>query len=199
MESIPSPPLPPPPPPPPLPPPPSFPRSSRPVAVVAPPPTPSPGPTISEETYATATDVDLRKKTDPFRPCYMFFYGSLMDAEVLQSVLDLPETPSVTQGEIKGFSMKMWGIYPTIIRTPEGTISGTVWKVDSEPHFQRLEEYETSVYTWWHCDVVLEDGRALKECRTFCWAGDVNSKELEEGTFDLSRYQKYFKSSVVRR
>ncbi|PVH82196.1 hypothetical protein DL98DRAFT_620988 [Cadophora sp. DSE1049] len=187
-------------PPPPLPPPPSLPQFSRPAAPPPPPPPSfSAGPAISKETYAVAMGVDLQKQTDPFRPCYMFFYGSLMDAEVLQSVLNLPETPSVMQGKTRGFSMKMWGIYPTIIRNPEGTISGTVWKVDSESHFLRLQEYETSVYTWSHCDVVLKDGRELKECRTFCWAGDVNSKELEEGTFDLLRYQKYFKSWVVRK
>ncbi|KAH7355136.1 hypothetical protein BKA65DRAFT_497736 [Rhexocercosporidium sp. MPI-PUGE-AT-0058] len=98
-----------------------------------------------------------------------------------------------------GCSMKMWGIYPTMIRNAEGTISGTIWKVDSESHFLRLQEYETGAYTWCYCDVKLEDGRELNGCRTFCWAGDVDIQELEDGEFDLPRYQKYFKSSVVRR
>ncbi|KAH9219520.1 hypothetical protein DL95DRAFT_457194 [Leptodontidium sp. 2 PMI_412] len=129
----------------------------------------------------------------------MFFYGSLMDAEILQSVLGLPDVPQMSKGEIKGFSMKIWGIYPTILRNTQGTISGTIWKVDSESHFLRLHEYETGVYKWCYCEVKLEDGRELKGCRTLCWAGNADSKELEEGEFDLLRYQKYFKASVDRR
>ncbi|RDL36417.1 Uncharacterized protein BP5553_05769 [Venustampulla echinocandica] len=137
------------------------------------------------------------KLVNPFTPCFMFFYGSLMDSEVLQSVLSLQDTPTVAKGVIKGFSMKMWGIYPTIIPNNEGDISGTVWKVDLESHFLRLQEYETGAYTWCFCDIELEDGELLRGCRTFCWAGEANSKDLEEGSFDLLRYQKYFKASVV--
>ena len=122
-----------------------------------------------------------------------------MDPEVLQSVLSLQDTPRVAKGSIKGFSMKMWGIYPTIIHNEGGKIFGTVWKVDSEPHFLRLQEYETDVYSWCLCDIELEDGDVLHGCRTFCWAGDANSRELEEGVFDFLRYQKYFKASVVRK
>jgi len=124
-----------------------------------------------------------------------------MDPEVLQSVLGLADAPIISKGVINGFSMKMWGIYPTIIPSKEGKISGIVWKVDSELHFLRLQAYETDAYTWCNCDVELEDGKMLRGCRTFCWAGDTNSKDLDDGdgTFDLARYQKYFKPSVVRK
>ena len=122
-----------------------------------------------------------------------------MDSEVLQAVLGLLETPSVMKGTIQGFSMKMWGIYPTIIRNEKGKISGTAWKVDLESHFSRLQDYETDAYTWCLCDVELEGGEVLRGCRTFCWAGDADSRELDDGSFDLSRYQTYFKSSVVRK
>lgn len=43
-----------------------------------------------------------------------------------------------------------------------------------------------------------EEVKVLTDCRTFCWAGNPESKELEEGWFDLGRYQRYFKTSVVR-
>ncbi|KAF2801293.1 uncharacterized protein BDZ99DRAFT_403719, partial [Mytilinidion resinicola] len=59
--------------------------------------------------------------------------------------------------------------------------------------------YKTSAYSWSACDIKLVDGTTINSCRTFCWAGDPGSKELEEGAFDLERYQRYFKSSVVRK
>lgn len=120
-----------------------------------------------------------------------------MDPEVLQAVLGLREVPNVQEGCIEGFMMKMWGIYPTLLPHEGGKVFGTAWKVDSLSQFLRLKEYETSVYTWCSCQIELSNGESLFGCRTFCWAGDPNSKELVEGSFDLQRYQKYFKSSVV--
>jgi gamma-glutamylcyclotransferase (GGCT)/AIG2-like uncharacterized protein YtfP len=129
----------------------------------------------------------------------MFFYGSLMDSEVLQSILDLPELPTTRPATISGFLIKMWGIYPTLIPCHSGSVTGTVWKVTSDAHFDRLVAYETAAYRWDECDAVLEGGEVLRNCRTFCWAGEPDSKELEDGSFDLERYQKYFKSSITRR
>lgn len=137
--------------------------------------------------------------TEPrFQPCHMFFYGSLMDPEVLQAILGLPELPTIRRGSITGFSIKMRGIYPALIRNKNGRVSGTVWEVISEAQFLRLAAYETCVYTWCECDVELYDGELLHNCRTFYWSGDPDSKELEDGSFDLERYQKYFKASVTR-
>lgn len=136
---------------------------------------------------------------EPFQPFHMFFYGSLMDSEVLQAILDLPELPTTRPATISGFSIKMWGIYPTLIPCHSGSVTGTVWEVTSESQFDRLAAYETAAYRWDECNAVLEDGEVIKNCRTFCWAGEPNSKELEDGSFDLERYQKYFKSSVTRR
>ncbi|KAH8588147.1 hypothetical protein B0O99DRAFT_601048 [Bisporella sp. PMI_857] len=141
----------------------------------------------------------LQKFADPFSPCFMFFYGSLMDPDVLQSVLGLSDVPRLRKGTIKGFRMKMWGIYPAILDDQEGEVTGMIWKCDQESHFLRLQGYETKAYTWTYCDVNLEDGGILGLCRTFCWAGDVNSKDLDDGSFDLLRYQKYFKASIVRK
>ena len=52
---------------------------------------------------------------------------------------------------------------------------------------------------WEECEAVLEGGEVLGGSRVFCWAGDPDSRELEEGSFDLERYQKYFKASVTRK
>ena len=40
-------------------------------------------------------------------PGCVFFYGTLMDPEVLQTILSLPELPVMERGHINGFSMKM--------------------------------------------------------------------------------------------
>lgn len=136
---------------------------------------------------------------EPFQPFYMFFSGSLMDTEVLQTVLNLPELPTTRPATISGYHVKMRGIYPTLIASPSGRVSGTVWKVTSEAQFDRLTAYETAAYRWNECDAILEGGEVFGNCWTFCWAGEPDSKELEDGSFDLERYQKYFKSSITRR
>jgi hypothetical protein len=122
-----------------------------------------------------------------------------MDPEVLQAVLELPEIPTVKRASITGFSVKMLGIYPVLVLDKDGKVSGILWEVASEAQFLRLVEYETSAYTWCECDVELNDGGTLHNCRTFCWAGDPDSKDLEDGSFDLERYKKYFKSPVTGR
>jgi hypothetical protein len=71
------------------------------------PPSFNPSPAISKETYAAVVGIKLHQLVDLFTPCYMFFYSSLMDVEVLQLVLGLSDIPSVVKGEIKRFSMKM--------------------------------------------------------------------------------------------
>lgn len=129
----------------------------------------------------------------------MFFYGSLMDPEVIQAILNLPELPSTRSATISGFQVKMWSTYPTLI-PGHGKVSGVVWEVEKEDHFKRLQAYETAAYKWTWCEAVPEDEKTLiDKCRTFCWAGEPDSKELEEGSFDLAWYQKVLKPSVVKR
>ncbi|XPS98314.1 hypothetical protein M3J09_007522 [Ascochyta lentis] len=189
-------------PPPPPPPPPHLFKQSRPASTVPPPPPMPSGafePVDKAHYWQFLKDTKTNMPGEPFQPFYMFFYGSLMDSEVLQAILDLPELPSTRPATISGFRIKMWGIYPTLIPCHSGNVSGTVWKVASKAHFDRLAAYETAAYRWDECDTVLEGGEILRNCRTFCWAGEPDSKELEDGSFDLERYQRYFKSSVTRR
>ena len=193
--------IPPPPPPPPLPSANAY-KPPRPVGPVPPLPPLPPGAfhNVDNARYLQSREVaHTIKSTRPFQPCHMFFYGSLMDAEVIQAILNLPELPTTTPATISGFQIKMWGIYPTLISSTSGEVVGCVWEVSSEEHFERLAAYETAAYTWVECAAVLEDGAVLRGCRTFCWAGKADSEELEDGHFDLQRYQKYFKASVTRR
>jgi gamma-glutamylcyclotransferase (GGCT)/AIG2-like uncharacterized protein YtfP len=175
------------------PPPPYLFKPSKPASIV-PPPHPAPSgvfkPPDKAHYWQFLKDTEQNMPGVPFQPVHMFFYGSLMDFEVLQAILDLPESPTTRPAIISGFRIKVWGIYPTLLPSHSGSVTVTVWKVISEAHFDRLAAYETAAYRWDECDAVLEGGEVLRGCRTFCWAGDPDSKELGDGSFDLERYQK---------
>ena len=135
------------------------------------------------------------------KPRRLFFYGSLMDPEVLQTILRLPKPPSMEKGRIVGYKVRMWGIYPTLVPDAGTTVLGTVWVSTKYTDLLSLQRYETSAYKLCECQVIL-DGHGVDtvvEGLTFCWAGDPQSRDLQDGEFDFERYQKYFKPSVVRR
>jgi hypothetical protein len=126
-----------------------------------------------------------------------------MDPEVLQTVLNLPQLPVVQEGYITGFRIKLWGIYPTLVPSMDDSsrIYGRFWNVTQTNDVVRLTQYETDAYKM--ASVTIRgkmDGASIviPGGRTFCWAGKEDSPELKEGNFDLERYQKHFKSSVVR-
>ncbi|KAI8635132.1 hypothetical protein F5Y19DRAFT_621 [Xylariaceae sp. FL1651] len=54
-----------------------------------------------------------------FKPCHMFFYGTLMDPDVLQRITCCPTKPVMRPGWISGFKPKMWSTYPTLIPLDE--------------------------------------------------------------------------------
>lgn len=79
--------------------------------------------------------------------------------------------------------------YPTLIKADTETIvNGQVYTVGSESQAKRLQQYESSAYTWCYCNAKLEDGSEIKDARVFIWSGISKSKELCEGTFDLEEY-----------
>jgi hypothetical protein len=127
----------------------------------------------------------------------MFFYGSLMDTDILTRIARLSTPPTMLPGTITNFRMRMWGPFPTLIASPSGKVTGTYWKCEDEAQFLRLKEYETDAYSWCFCDVVTEDGVVLKGCRTFCWSGYPEDGDLEDGRFDLGVYQKNIKGMYV--
>ena len=99
-----------PPPPPPLPT-----RAKARVSIPpAPPLPPNPTPAIKSSDLLRATTATnshepqpLANSGTPFQPCHMFFYSSLMDPEVLQTILKLPELPDIRRGSVTSFSIKM--------------------------------------------------------------------------------------------
>ena len=132
---------------------------------------------------ADAAEHKRRQSQPLFIPCF-FFYGSLMDPEVLQTILQLREIPIMNKESIFGFAVKMWGIYPTLLPSVGGKVFGTIWEVGELKQFVRLAEYETEVYIWCHCDI---NGERLRDCRTFYWAEDRNGDELQEGNLVVRR------------
>ncbi|ROW10627.1 hypothetical protein VMCG_01609 [Cytospora schulzeri] len=63
---------------------------------------------------------DTSSKLPP--PPNFFFYGSLMDPDVLQVIAEISSNAPAATGEpelhrasIKGFRLKMWGVYPTLV------------------------------------------------------------------------------------
>ncbi|KAG8156962.1 hypothetical protein KVR01_013184 [Diaporthe batatas] len=148
---------------------------------------------------AKALRQEIPEPDKPFTPCHIFFYGSLMSPQVLQTVAKLENTPLTQKGIVKGFKIKMWGIYPAAIPCSDtvDTVAGTVWHVDEYSQLARLQEYETGAYKLYECEIEVEGGEKLSGSKMFCWAGEHDSPELEEGVFDFERYQKYFMPSVI--
>ncbi|KAI3329348.1 hypothetical protein HD806DRAFT_530740 [Xylariaceae sp. AK1471] len=117
-----------------------------------------------------------------FKPCHMFFYGTLMDPEVLQRITRCPSKPTTRPGWITGFKPKMWYTFPTLIpfdelgqdqcvaeevlgkgeedvltSEPSVKIRGMFWKVEDYQHFWELQRYETSPYHGHWCQIHVED------------------------------------------
>lgn len=125
-----------------------------------------------------------------------------MDAEVLQAVAGLQSAPKIKQAFITGFEVKIWGIYSALVPATGGgaRVHGVVWKAEKEEHVVKLAQYETSAYMPMNVMIYEEDSEISSVFgRTFCWAGDLASPDLTDGSFDLEHYQKYFKQSVLRR
>ncbi|PGH27393.1 hypothetical protein AJ80_00871 [Polytolypa hystricis UAMH7299] len=163
--------------------------------------TPSPSPSPSPLTHNPWISQSSQQQ---WEPTLLFVYGSLMDPDIIRALLDLSPTdpPSLKPARLRSFNMKMWSLYPTLIRTndPQDIIDGKVFLIEEEVHFRRLEAYETSAYTWCECEVevALEDGVIERKmgCRTFIWAGSPDDKDLVEGRFDFERYLRYFKPKL---
>ncbi|KAI0424922.1 hypothetical protein F5Y09DRAFT_122788 [Xylaria sp. FL1042] len=133
-------------------------HESRPSPPPPPPPLPSslPNPSISIGTRAPQCKTNRARKrartaaqygladrpqephpplftSDTFKPSHMFFYGTLMDADVLQHITRYPTKPVLRQGWITGFKRKMWGdSYPTLIPLDNSSSSSTPKKPQPE-------------------------------------------------------------------
>ncbi|KAK3904333.1 hypothetical protein C8A05DRAFT_31871 [Staphylotrichum tortipilum] len=128
-----------------------------------------------------------------FQPRTLFFYGSLMDPEVLARVARLwRQTPLLEDAWIEGFELKLWGgKYPVVLPTTgtataatdakdgdadassDGTaatapprVHGKAWLTTSQNQLDWLQYYETDAYEPVECEVhVGKEGEGEGEMR----------------------------------
>ncbi|KAK3296173.1 uncharacterized protein B0H64DRAFT_397566 [Chaetomium fimeti] len=143
-------------------------------------------------------------KQNDFEPCTFFFYGSLMDPQVLMAVAKLDDQPDLQDVWVEGFEMKMWGgIYPVLLPINDTDnnsgashrIKGKAWRATTMDQCLRLQRYETSAYEPADCRLYHPGGGEPTKGLVFVWARDPGSNQLAEGVFDLEDWQKTHKPS----
>ena len=128
---------------------------------------------------------------ESWKPIPHFFYGTLMDEGQLTSVLNLTSPPILRPALIVGYSIKMWGPFPTLVEGPPGNIiSGMVYEVQSEADEKKLAHYESSAYRSAPCSIRPAGGGEEIYGKTFVWARDPNDQNLSPGIFDLEEWKK---------
>lgn len=135
-------------------------------------------------------------------PPSFFFYGSLMDPDVVRVIAETPAAePQLHRASIRGFRLRKWGVYPTLVPgSAEDAVQGVYWQAENTRQVDLLQRYETCQYTPATCVISVEgEGRTIEDGLTFVWAGDPASNELTDGEFSLERYQLYFKPDIFKR
>ncbi len=129
----------------------------------------------------------IYKPHQGFRKQFYFFYGSLMDSQMLEKVLQLGSRPELRPAKIIGYRCMMWGQYPALVDGEQGEpVHGMAYEVQSLEERQRLEAYETDHYKNVACTIKLQDRNQVTG-RTFFWNGET--ADLTEGRFDLKDWQ----------
>ncbi|KAI1202267.1 hypothetical protein F5X97DRAFT_287120 [Nemania serpens] len=123
--------------------------------------------------------------TQPIKPIWYFFYGTLTKPEILKHILDLDEEPVLRPAKIIGYELSSWGQYKALVDGEPGTeVSGFAYEVQTVDHEFKLARYETHAYRLHPCRIQFTDGRDPRELsgNTFMYAGDAAA--LRAGTFD---------------
>jgi len=137
------------------------------------------------------SNTHITHQREPWKPVHYFFYGSLMDEHQLTHVLSLKSPPVLRPASIVGYSIKMWGPYPTLVDGPPGNVvNGMVYEVQKEHHEKRLAYYETNAYRCASCSIGPGGGGEAIFGKTFVWASDPDDEELSVGSFDLEAWKK---------
>lgn len=143
-------------------------------------------------------------KQNSLEPYTFFFYGSLMDPQVLMTVAKLDKQPDLQDVWVEGFEMKIWaGVYPVLLPTNNNTddnsagtrhrIKGKAWHASTIDQCLRLQRYETSAYKATTCRLYHPGGGEPTNGLVFVWARDPGSDQLADGGFDLEHWQKTYK------
>lgn len=134
------------------------------------------------------------------KPKNLFFYGSLMDPDVIRVIAETSTEPELHKASIRGFKLKMWGFYPTLVPgDTKDTVHGVYWQAKNSRQLGLLQRYETHRYKLAKCAIYVDDGSIIEDGLTFVWASDPGSSELKDGEVLLERYQLYFKPDAFKR
>ncbi|KAG8157865.1 hypothetical protein KVR01_012137 [Diaporthe batatas] len=133
----------------------------------------------------------------PEQPGKFFFYGSLMDPDVLYAITRSSAEPVLHKATIRGHKMKKWGSYPALIPGGAGdVVDGVYWEAEDAGQSALLQHYETNMYRPVACTIRVEKGDGgvvVEDGLVFVWAGNAGSEELEEGGFSLEEYRLHHK------
>lgn len=89
----------------------------------------------------------IYKSSQGFHKQFYFFYGSLMDSQMLEKVLQLGSRPELRPAKIIGYTCMLCGPYPALLDGDQGeAVYGMAYEVQSLEEKQRLEAYETDHY-----------------------------------------------------
>ncbi|KAL2015035.1 hypothetical protein VTK56DRAFT_6439 [Thermocarpiscus australiensis] len=129
-----------------------------------------------------------------YKPVYYFFYGTLMNPNILKHVLDLKIKPVLRPGKVYGYELAKWGDYHALIDSEPGrVVTGCAYLVQSVEEEYKLAYYETNAYSLEHCKIYFTDGPDGREDdepafgRTFMYAGDAQA--LKHGRFDRALWE----------
>ncbi|KAL8921100.1 MAG: hypothetical protein Q9172_004193 [Xanthocarpia lactea] len=115
-----------------------------------------------------------------------FFYGNLMDANKLASVLGLIEEPKLRVTRVEGFRTDFWGQHPAMLLSDDGIVQGMTYRIGNvdeiEDQVAKLKRYQGDKYRRRMVDIEFEDGSSLYGY-TFVWAGNV--EELRQGILNI--------------
>jgi len=141
---------------------------------------------------------DRERTTSPVGTSFFFFYGSHMDPEILQIVIDLPEQPVFEDAWVEGYRLRKWGIYPAVVPKRGSKVYGRMWRTENREHAERLARYETAPYTCEPCDIKSFDREGSVPGYIFTWSDVGGQMGLYDGVFDLDWYQTYLKPGLLR-
>lgn len=129
-----------------------------------------------------------------------FFYGTLMDRELLERVAGEPVAPSrVAPATISGF--RRTGVvgrsYPILVENPGGRVAGILVFGLSARAAMRLDAYEGANYRL--ADAEVKAGQRLVAVRYYAFVGATNGLRSDWRDWDLDRWRRRWKRRAMRR
>lgn len=94
-------------------------------------------------------------------PVYYFFYGRLLEPDLLQRQLDLPISPLYRSARIRCAKMRSWqGKYKAVIHGEEDyVVDGGAFLVEDAEQEDSLRFFETDMYEVVRCQIEMLDGQ----------------------------------------